>query len=429
MMNAFVKTNSKRIPIMAAFMVLMLAIPVSAQQGYELTVVASAQSHPHTPVSVSIDAFQAGAPAQLRLVEITAGQRAEQPFQWSTTQTGSVQIQWVLDDAFPAGTARTFVLEPKKASNFRALAIALSSVDIRLKGRGGNVLLGYRHAPQPVPEGVSPRYSRAGFVHPINTPSGETLTRIQPPDHYHHYGLWNPWTRLEYHGKTYDLWNLNDNQGTVRFGGFDATYEGPVATGFDAVHHHVIFDEGREDTVIHENWKISVFPEHEGRYLVDIESVLRPVGDEGQDVILKEYRYGGLGMRTREDWTNQNSDIRTASGKTWDEADGSLERWAIVSGELGTGTGGVLFMSYPANYNFPEPIRVWPRDGNGGRGDQFFNFSPTKNKDWVLANGQRYTLRYRLLVFDGALTPAEAEQYWQSFANPPQVTVRARQMP
>lgn len=429
MMNAFVKTHSKRIPIMAAFMALALAVPAWAQQAYELTVVASAQSHPHTPVSVSIDAFQAGVPAQLRLVEVTAGQRAERSFQWSTTQTGSVQIQWVLDDAFPAGTARTFVLEPKKATAFRAGTIALSPVDIRLKGRGDNVLLGYRHAPQPVPEGVSPRYSRAGFVHPINTPSGETLTRIQPPDHYHHYGLWNPWTRLEYRGKTYDLWNLNDNQGTVRFGGFDATHEGPVATGFDAVHHHVIFDEGREDTVIHENWRISVFPEHGERYLIDIESVLRPVGDEGQDVILQEYRYGGLGMRAREDWTNQNSDIRTASGKTWDEADGSLERWAIVSGELGTGTGGVLFMSYPANYNFPEPIRVWPRNGNGGRGDQFFNFSPTKNKDWILADGQQYTLRYRLLVFDGALTPAEAEQYWQSFANPPQVTVRARQSP
>ncbi|MGO1520904.1 MAG: DUF6807 family protein, partial [Sphingobacterium sp.] len=100
--------------------------------------------------------------------------------------------------------------------------------------------------------GVSARYSRAGFVHPLNTPAGETLTRIQPSDHYHHYGLWNPWTRIEYQGKTYDLWNLNDNLGTVRFGGFDATYEGKVLAGFDAVHHHVIFDEGREDTVIHE---------------------------------------------------------------------------------------------------------------------------------------------------------------------------------
>jgi len=144
---------------------------------------------------------------------------------------------------------------------------------------------------------------------------------------------------------------------------------------------------------------------------------------EKADVILKEYRYAGLGFRATEQWTNKNSEVRTSSGKTWKEADGSLERWAIVSGDLGGSTGGILFMSFPQNYNFPEPIRVWPIDGNGGRGDQFFNFSPTKNKDWMLQAGKSYTLTYRLLVFDGTLSTDEAESIWQSFAHPPQVRV------
>ncbi|MGO1597420.1 MAG: PmoA family protein [Sphingobacterium sp.] len=424
-MRAFFKTIFKPENVAQIITFVMMATPLSiwGQQRYEIEVSAGSQSHSDLPVSVPLSEFQGLPLEQMRLVEVIASGQHEQPFQVLDSDAGA-QVYWILDGAFPAGSRRKFVFEQHEAGAHDRQSIDMSEVDIQLKGYRGNVLLGYRHAIQPVPEGVSARYSRAGFVHPLNTPAGETLTRIQPSDHYHHYGLWNPWTRIEYQGKTYDLWNLNDNLGTVRFGGFDATYEGKVLAGFDAVHHHVIFDEGREDTVIHENWKISIFPEHGERYLVDIESILKPQDDEGHDVILKEYRYGGLGMRAREEWTNQNSDILTASGKTWDEADGSLERWTIVSGELGERTGGILFMSYPENYNFPEPIRVWPRDGNGGRGDQFFNFSPTKDKDWVLTSGQEYTLKYRLLVFDGQISPEEAEQYWQSFANPPTVSVK-----
>jgi hypothetical protein len=32
-------------------------------------------------------------------------------------------------------------------------------------------------------------------------------------------------------------------------------------------------------------------------------------------------------------------------------------------------------------------------------------------------------LKYRLVVFDGKMTAEEAENYWQAFANPPQVVV------
>lgn len=423
-LNAFFGTIFQRSHAGWGFIALMLALPlwVSGQPTYEIVVSAGSQSHFNLPISVPASELRGLSMQQMVLVEVTEGRHHERPFQVLESDA-TASVYWVLDGAFPAGTSRTFVMEHKRSAQYSGQALELSDTDLQLKGPDGNILLGYRHAVQPVPDGVSPRYSRAGFIHPLNTPSGYTLTRIQPADHYHHYGLWNPWTRVEYQDKTYDLWNLNDNLGTVRFGGFDTTYEGAVTAGFDAVHHHVIFDEGREDTVIHENWRVSTFPVHNGRYLVDIESVLQPTD---HDVILKEYRYGGMGMRAREEWTNQNSDILTASGKTWGEADGSLERWAIVSGELGEGTGGILFMSYPENYNFPEPIRVWPPNGNGGRGDQFFNFSPTKDKDWTLANGHQYTLRYRLLVFDGTLSSEEAEQYWQSFANPPGVTVTTR---
>lgn len=287
--------------------------------------------------------------------------------------------------------------------------------ELVLKNPEGRSLLTYRYTVKAPPRGVDAAYGRAGYIHPLKTLSGKVLTNIQPEDHYHHYGLWNPWTHVEYKGEMYDLWNIGDKKGTVRFVEFTDVFKSKDLVGFEAVHDHIIFGDGNEEQIIRENLRVAVTQLDADRYRCDIRSTLTPTTKA--DVILKEYRYGGLGFRATEEWTNKNSEVLTSSGKTRKDADGSLERWAIVSGELGDGRGGVLFLSHPDNYNFPEPVRIWPEDGNGGRGDQFFNFSPTKNKDWVLEPGQTYTLQYQLVVFDGGMSADDAEQLWQDFSS------------
>src|SRR5690606_41827022 len=55
----------------------------------------------------------------------------------------------------------------------------------------------------------------------------------------------------------------------------------------------------------------------------------------GQDtVVLKAYRYAGLGFRASEQWTNKNSKIITSEGNDRKTADGSLARWVIAEGDL-----------------------------------------------------------------------------------------------
>jgi len=384
-----------------------------------IEVSAGSVSHTDVPVSIRLEELGSISMKKVRLVEIIGGKRVEKPFQ--VVSEKEARIYWKLDGLTAAGSTRTFEFEKGKPTGAAPVLADKQHDDLVLMQPDKKPLLTYRYTVKMPPQGVDPLYGRGGYIHPLYTPSGKVLTRIQPPDHYHHYGIWNPWTKISYGGKEYDLWNLKDNKGTVRFAHFDQIDQGPVFAGFEAVHDHVIFHTGQEENIIRENWKIQVFPVDESRYFCDITSELNPT--EKADVILKEYRYAGLGFRATEQWTNKNSEVRTSSGKTWKEADGSLERWAIVSGDLGGSTGGILFMSFPQNYNFPEPIRVWPIDGNGGRGDQFFNFSPTKNKDWMLQAGKSYTLTYRLLVFDGTLSTDEAESIWQSFAHPPQVRV------
>ena len=66
----------------------------------------------------------------------------------------------------------------------------------------------------------------------------------------------------------------------------------------------------------------------------------------------------------------------------------------------------------------------WNEGANGGRGDAFVNFAPTKNKDWKLMPGKHYTLRYRVFSYDGEMTRERADRLWNDFAYPPKVTIK-----
>ncbi len=372
------------------------------------------------PVSVDLEGELTKAADVGRLVELVGDERLPVPFQIVSTPMGE-RIHWLLAGAFAPGTQRIYELErgvPAVALEHEA---TLEPEELVLRSDLGQTLLSYHHAVYPAPVGSDSLYARSGFIHPLNTPAGHTLTNIQPADHIHHYGLWNPWTRVQYGEQTYDLWNLHLNQGTVRFTGFDAVYGGPVTAGFVARQAHVVFAEGAEVQVMDEQWAIQVFPQGDRQYTCDLHSLLTPVGEH--DIRLQEYRYGGLVFRLRDDWTPATSEIILSSGKTRDEADGSPERWTLIRGSLGEGEGGLLIMASPINPNYPEPIRLWPSDANDGKGDIMFNFSPIKNGEWLLPLGQQGELRYRLVVFDGELSEQEAENLWMGFAYPPTVTV------
>ena len=116
----------------------------------------------------------------------------------------------------------------------------------------------------------------------------------------------------------------------------------------------------------------------------------------------------------------------TSDNKTRLDADGSYAKWCIVEGESNTdeGRSGLLFLSHPSNRMHPEPMRVWPLDANGGRGDMYFEFVPIRHNDWKLEPKKEYTLKYRVVIFDGIMDAETAEMYWQSFAKMPEINFK-----
>jgi hypothetical protein len=285
----------------------------------------------------------------------------------------------------------------------------------------GKPLLQYNFKTVYPPQGVDSVFKRSGFIHPLWSPAGIVLTRISPPDHRHHFGVWNPWTKVLFEGKEVDFWNLYKKEGTVRFAKFLDEEEGQIFAGFRALQEHVVLNDPHgEKVAMNEVWDVRAFPVNDKMWICDFTAALTCATNS--PVTLQEYRYGGFGFRATGEWNDDNSKVLTSANKTRKDTDASTARWCMIDGDIKSGHSGVLFMSYPSNYNFPEPMRVWPEKMNK-RGDVFFSFSPTRNKDWPLVPGESYVLKYRMLIYDGTITKERAEAEWKSFANPPQVKI------
>ena len=294
--------------------------------------------------------------------------------------------------------------------------------------RDDRPVLHYHHEDIPAPEGAEERFRRSALIHPLKSPGGAVLTNIQPPDHLHHYGIWNPWTRTtiddgddEY---TVDFWNLGGGQGRVQFGGYIGREQGPLYAGLKALHEHVSYvgmDEGEEKLAINEVWDVRVWETgSENVNIVDLTTTLNSPLPNG--ILFNQYRYGGgIGYRATEKWQRDNSRVLTSEGKTRNETDASTARWCIIEGEteVEQGVSGVLFLSHPVNRMHPEPMRMWNEDAAGGTGQIFFQFTPIRHNEWKIEPGKSYTLRYRMIAYDGEMKTEDAEKYWQAFASSP----------
>ncbi|MDO6436917.1 PmoA family protein [Cyclobacterium sp. 1_MG-2023] len=373
------------------------------------------------PVSIDLNSITDLPDSLLTLVYISEGQANEIPYQLDNLN--GRKLTWLVKPK-EGKTSYTYELRKShsksEADHFLSLDQSEKALVIK---KAGLDLWQYNQGLAMPPEGVALAYARSGFVHPMRTPEGLSLTRIQPSDHYHHYGLWNPWTRVGYKNDTIDFWNLNDKQGTVRFANFINRTSGPVYADYKVLHEHVVMkDREVPEVAFTEVQGVRVFAEKEddGYYLADISIVLNTNPDDS--LVLQEYRYGSLGWRATELWDRYNSEVITSEGLDRKSADGSLARWCIVQGELGDDYGAVVMMSYPSNFNHPEPLRIWPEDIYD-RGDMYANFAPTKNKDWVLDAGKAYHLNYRFLVSSKKISPEEAEEAWRQFAKVSKITI------
>lgn len=413
---------------MKYFLVIVFSISLTcgfSQQKLKFQVDSGPHNRQNTPLSIEINQFSDVELSKLALYETTGNIEKVIPFQVDPDY--DTKLWFILPGISEPNSLRTFYVKQEDTDvEFPVIEIEKDKSSLRIKS-GKNYILQYSHAEVIPPEGVDPIYKRSAFIHPVWSPDQQVLTRIQPPDHYHHYGIWNPWTRTNFQGRQIDFWNLAEGQGTVRFKGYISQTEGPVFSGFKSLQEHVDFTSDQGEVVaLNEVWDIRVWniTLQKKAWLIDFTSILNCATDSS--ILFFKYRYGGgIGFRATEQWGKDNSSALTSEGKTKDEADATRARWCIVSGETSSskGNSGILFMSNPQNREHPEPMRMWPSNTMEGKENVYFMFTPIRQNKWVINPGKNHVLKYRMLVFDGTLTAEEAEIYWNDFANPPEIKI------
>jgi len=270
-----------------------------------------------------------------------------------------------------------------------------------------------------VPDGIKKDFEKSGFIHPITSPSGQVLSRIQPPDHYHHYGIWGPWTRATINGREvgfFGIWEME--RGESDFGEVLSMKEAGGAAELNVRQNHLdLTAPESERLAIKRRTFASKLSLRIRGDTVSITLLLFKLQWMAESFWMTTAMVGGLvfgpqkfGEMILVRYLPQREMI--VKLRMEPKQNGLLSKEISKAKE---GKSGILFLSHNTNKVHPEPLRVWPVGQYEGKGNVFIEFCPIRHESWALLKDEKYTLKYRMIVFDGTLSASEAEAYWKAF--------------
>lgn len=398
--------------------------PLAAEQ--TLRVLVETGEHPRRdcPITVELPADVLKLSNDWTLSELKDGDRSPHPHQFRRKKL----LTWILTGETPAKTLRTFELKPATADSAkedepasRMVSVvpdgALDSGDLEIRHRERPVLT-YHAAKANPPAGMDAKYARSGHIHPVRTPAGVIVSDQLSPDHPHQDGIFLAYVKTEYQGRQPDFWNLLGGTGRVEHRKFSDQFVGPVCGGFRAqLEHFETLSPDKKSAVLHEEWDVVCWnaDDHGQGFRFDITSQIRCATES--PLVLKEFHYGGMAFRGAREWPADKARFTTPEGKSREAGNHSRVPWVDLSGSVGDKIAGITVFTDPANFRFPEPVRLHPTM-------PYFVFTPSVLGDWSIEPKQTHVSRYHYWVHDGEFQPAEAERIWHEIADPPRVAVR-----
>jgi hypothetical protein len=254
-------------------------------------------------------------------------------------------------------------------------------------------------------------HRRKPHIHPVATPSGITLTRVEPPDH--------PWQR--------GVWFV------VKYVDGDNFWEETTPPGY-GIQRHTARPTRRADTIeghldwirpdretvaIREHRRLTHVELGDDAYAVDWDVAIVP--EAGTVLDRTPFMgtwggYSGLAFRGREDW--HDTRLLLDDGTPRDRVTPQESRWCDLSGTADGQEVGVCILDHPTNPSHPVPFYATCRAGEGyGTGwantvyPAFLWHGPV-----TLPAGEPLRFRYRVAVHDGTWDTVRAESTWQAWA-------------
>jgi Methane oxygenase PmoA len=257
-------------------------------------------------------------------------------------------------------------------------------------------------------------HRRKPHVHPLTTPAGVVLTRVEPPDHPWQRGVWfvvkfvdgdNFWEEYDAAG-----W------GVQRHDGPPVKHGDTVAGDLDWIR------PDRTTVAVREHRVLRHVPLSDDAYALDWDVTLTlPAG--AADAVLDRTPYmgvwggySGLAFRGREDWVDTR--LVLDDGGPQQRVAPQPSRWCDLSGTADGRAVGVCVLDHPGNPAHPVPFYATTRAGEG-YGDGWANtiypaFLWHGPRPLVATAPLRF--RYRLAVHDGAWDADRCAAAWDAWA-------------
>jgi hypothetical protein len=355
----------------------------------------------------------------LTVVETTAGNEQRVPCQVDSLTR---RVWWQARGRLPAGSTRTYRVQASAGEVAPPAAVEAANlgdvVELRWQGR---VLARYHQAHVEPPPGMDARFGRSAHLHPVATLQGVVVTDEMPPDHAHQSGIFLAYTRTQFAGRSVDFWNLASGQGRVRFARLKHLASGPLFAQLVVEHEHVVLDPAADPqnrgvttggtTALIEEWNVQAgqIDPRAGLWCLDIVSTIRCASD--QPLHLPQYHYGGMAIRGARSWLPSQVQFLTSEGQGRLEGNHTRPRWCQMRGPVEGRAAGIVLMTHPENFRFPEPLRIHPTM-------PYMVYTPSFLGDWDLVPQRPHVSRYRFVIHDGELPPERIEQGWTHFAHP-----------
>jgi len=323
-----------------------------------------------------------------------------------------------------SGQALSFTLTPAAPTGAPTTGVTVSSEpgDLRVTV-GGQPVLSYRVDPAAVPRAdLKPEILRAGYIHPVFSPAGHLVTDDYPSNHAHHHGIWAPWTKTQFQGRSPDFWNMHNKTGAEHLVGVDRTWSGPVHGGIEARLRSVDLSAPTPVTALNTTWALTVYAlsgtTHPARVF---DLVVTHTCATSDALVLPKYHYGSFGIRGARGWNGPGDIARflTSEGLT-DRIKGndSRARWVYLGGAVtpGGALAGTTVLGHPENFRAPQPVRLHPNM-------PYFSFVPQQLGEFSIIPGTPYVSRFRFVVTDGAPDAAFFDACYRAYATPAVVNV------
>lgn len=292
----------------------------------------------------------------------------------------------------------------------------------------GQEVLNFRtnKALKPRPD-ISDDILRAGYLHPVRSPSGAIVTGDYPSNHPHHHGIWTPYTKATFQGRTTDFWNMQYKKGRVDLvGGPNFVAQGglggqalPVYEMLDAMSGMVDLTSPKEVTALWDNWNVYLYAVPDApKPMVVFDLTTEQACATKDPLELPEYHYGSFGLRGPDEWNGKDgARFLTSEGITdRKKGDGTRVRWCYLGGKTSAGISGTAVLGFPDNFRFPMPVRLHPDM-------PYFSIVPQKLGAFSIEPGKAYVTRYRFIVTDGEPDAKLFNACWNSLAHPAAVKV------